>query len=88
MKENQSFAPMVPAKFKPGNLLKLSDKALKHYGYPTRNTLKFCEPILVLKKTYEDDDLSDCWDVLVVRGDDDARVEMWILPQENWEVIA
>lgn len=83
---------MKPAKSKafcPGNLLKLSDKALKHYGYPTRSTLRFREPILLLKKTYEDDDdLSDCWDVLVIRGNDDARMEMWVLPQENWEIVA
>lgn len=36
--------------FKPGNLLRLTERGVKHYGYSGRSQLRFSEPILLLKR--------------------------------------
>lgn len=69
---------------KSGNLLELSDEGWRQYA---NGIISFQGPILLLKKTYDDDADGSSWEILVSRNGE-VKNETWIILPSVWKVIA
>jgi len=68
----------------PGDLLELTAYGRGAVGTSAR--LSFEEPIMLLKKTYNDEADGSSWEILVSRKGE-AKIETWIILPSYWRAI-